>query len=296
MDQAQNLRNIVKQHIETEKQNKTARVITVTSGKGGVGKTSTSLNLAIELTRMGNKVIIFDADFGLANIEVMIGAVPRYNLSDMILRGKKLEDILLDGPMGIRYISGGSGINHFEDLNKDQVIYMLHEFHQLETMADIIIIDTGAGISHTVMEFVASSMEVILVTTPEPTSITDAYSLLKALNRHEGFDPENTEVKLLANKVDDYADGQSLYNKLNMVVSKFLDMKLEFMGVIPNDSHMSKSIIMQKPVALSFPKSKSAQAYVELAEALMNGTHMSEDEKRGLSYIFTKYLKIRKVD
>lgn len=295
MDQAQNLRNIVKQHIESEKEQRMARVITVTSGKGGVGKTSTSLNLAIELTKMGNKVIIFDADFGLANIEVMIGAVPRYNLSDMILRGKKLEEILIEGPMGIRYISGGSGINHFENLNKDQIIYMLHEFHHLETMADIILIDTGAGISHTVMEFVASSREVILVTTPEPTSITDAYSLLKALNKHESFDSETTQIRLLANKVNNYEDGQSLYNKLNMVVSRFLNMKLDFIGIIPDDTCMSKSIIMQKPVAISFPKSKSAQSYVKLADVLINNT-IPDDEKRGLSYIFNKYFKIRKGD
>lgn len=295
MDQAQNLRNIVKQHIESEKEQRMARVITVTSGKGGVGKTSTSLNLAIELTKMGNKVIIFDADFGLANIEVMIGAVSRYNLSDMILRGKKLEEILIEGPMGIRYISGGSGINHFENLNKDQIIYMLHEFHHLETMADIIIIDTGAGISHTVMEFVASSREVILVTTPEPTSITDAYSLLKALNKHESFDSETTQIRLLANKVNNYEDGQSLYDKLNMVVSRFLNMKLDFIGIIPDDTCMSKSIIMQKPVAISFPKSKSAQSYVKLADVLINNT-IPDDEKRGLSYIFNKYFKIRKGD
>lgn len=294
MDQAQNLRNIVKQHIESENTKGNARVITVTSGKGGVGKTSVSINLAIQFSKMGKKVIIFDADFGLANIEVMIGAIPKYNLSDMILRGKKLQDILMTGPNGIQYISGGSGINQFQDLNKDQIIYMLHEFHQLESLADIIIIDTGAGISHTVMEFVASSSEVLLVTTPEPTSITDAYSLLKALNRHEAFDRENTEIRLITNKVKDYEDGEGLFNKLNTVVSQFLNMKLSFLGIVPDDSYMTKSIIMQNPVSIEFPKSQSAQSFEQIAEILMDRKERYIYDKKGLSYIFKKYLKLRR--
>lgn len=294
MDQAQNLRNIVKKHIESENRQGNARVITVTSGKGGVGKTSVSLNLAIQFKKMGKEVIIFDADFGLANIEVMIGAIPKYNLSDMIYRGKSLKDILMTGPMGIKYISGGSGVNQFENLSKDQMIYLLHEFHQLETMADIIIIDTGAGISHTVMEFVASSREVLLVTTPEPTSITDAYSLLKALNRHEAFDRENALVKLVVNKADGYEDGKNLYDKLNTVVSRFLQMKLEFTGVVPEDKSMVKSIIMQSPASISFPESKAAYSFLQIAEILTDKRSEYTDYKSGLSYIFAKYFRMRR--
>ncbi len=294
MDQAQNLRNIVKQHIENDKTESSARVITVTSGKGGVGKTSVSLNLAVQFSRMGKKVIIFDADFGLANIEVMVGAIPKYNLSDMLMRGKKLDEILMEGPEGIRYISGGSGINSLEELSKDQIIYMLHEFHVLEKMADIIIIDTGAGISHTVMEFVASSNEVLLITTPEPTSITDAYSLLKTLNRHEAFDKNNSQIKLITNQVKDYEDGQVLYEKLDTVVSKFLDIKLDFLGIVPEDGCMHKSIIMQNPVSVSFPDADSSKSFLQIAEILMNKRDKYMDEKKGLSYIFMKYLKIRR--
>lgn len=295
MDQAQNLRNIVKLHTEMENEHKSkARVITVTSGKGGVGKTSISLNLALQFRNMGKSVIVFDADFGLANIEVMVGAIPKYNLSDLIFRGKQLQDILMDGPMGIKYISGGSGINQFEDLNRDQIIFLLHEFKKLESMADIIIVDTGAGISHSVMEFVASSQEILLVTTPEPTSITDAYSLLKALNRHEGFDRENTQIKLIANKVLDYEDGKNLYNKLNTVVNQFLNMKMIFLGMIPNEDKMSKAIIMQKPVTVLYPEAESTKSFVQIAEILLEKREYYEEQQKGLAYIFTRFFKGRK--
>lgn len=294
MDQAQNLRNIVKKHTETINSNRTARVITVTSGKGGVGKTSVAVNLAINFRKMGKSVIIFDADFGLANIEVMVGAIPKYNLSDLIFRGKKLKDILMEGPLGIKYVSGGSGINQFENLNKDQIIYLLHEFRELESMADIIIVDTGAGISHTVMEFVASSQEVLLVTTPEPTSITDAYSLMKALNRHEGFDREHAVIKLIANRVQDFEDGKILYDKINTVVSKFLNMNLEFLGMVPNDDKMIKAIILQKPVSLSFPEADSAKSFQQIAEILENKRLEYVEQKNRLSHIFARFFRFRR--
>ncbi|MBQ5473115.1 MAG: MinD/ParA family protein, partial [Lachnospiraceae bacterium] len=185
-------------------------------------------------------------------------------------------------------------INSLEELSRDQITYMLHEFHVLEKMADIIIIDTGAGISHTVMEFVASSSEVLLVTTPEPTSITDAYSLLKTLNRHEAYDKNSTSIKLITNQVKDYEDGQGLYEKLDMVVSKFLDIKLEFLGIIPEDYYMHKSIIIQKPVSVSFPDADSTKSFIQIAEILLEKREKYIDEKKGLSYIFMKYLKIRR--
>ena len=147
MDQAQNLRNIVKKNTVVKENEKKSRIITVTSGKGGVGKTSVSINLAIQFRLQGKSVIIFDADFGLANIEVMIGAIPKYNLSDLIYRGKDLNDIIMKGPMDIGFISGGSGISGLGDLTKDQLTYLVYKIKELESMADIIIIDTGAGIS-----------------------------------------------------------------------------------------------------------------------------------------------------
>ena len=182
MDQAEQLRNIIK--ASNQPQRPLARVITVTSGKGGVGKSNTAINLAIQFRKMGQRVIILDADFGLANIEIMFGAVPKHNLCDLIYQGKNIKEIITWGPMEVGFISGGSGIAGMSNLSRDYLNYIVQNLVQLDEMADTIIIDTGAGISDAVLEFLVASGEILLVTTPEPTSITDSYSLLKALNRH----------------------------------------------------------------------------------------------------------------
>ncbi len=289
MDQAENLRNIVKQYNQEEKGN--ARVITVTSGKGGVGKTSVSINLAIQFRLQGKSVIIFDADFGLANIEVMFGAIPKYNLSDLIYRGRDLKDIIVKGPMDIGFVSGGSGITNFGDLSKDQILYLVHKIRELESMADIIIIDTGAGISSTVLDFVVASNEVLLVTTPEPTSITDSYSLLKTLNRHPEYAQDNMVVKVVANKVTSYEEGINLYNKLDVVVSRFLKINLHFLGIIENDGNMSKSVIQQKPISIIYPNSAAAKNFVQLSDILLERKEVFEQEKSGLAYMFARMFK-----
>ena len=196
MDQAEQLRNIIKAN--NQPQRPLARVITVTSGKGGVGKSNTAINLAIQFRKMGQRVIILDADFGLANIEIMFGAVPKHNLCDLIYQGKNIKEIITWGPMEVGFISGGSGIAGMSNLSRDYLNYIVQNLVQLDEMADTIIIDTGAGISDAVLEFLVASGEILLVTTPEPTSITDSYSLLKALNRHPRYSGETTSVKVIA--------------------------------------------------------------------------------------------------
>ena len=222
MDQAERLRKMVSEQTTPRR---VSRVITVTSGKGGVGKSNISVNLAIALSRLGNRVIIFDADFGLANVEVMLGIRPGYNLADLMFKGKSLSDIITVGPENIGFISGGSGIQELTNLTRDQIIYLIQKLVELDEKADIVIIDTGAGISDSVMEFIAASTEVLLVATPEPTSLTDAYALLKALNRRTDISVQDMVIKMVANRVDSHAEGMELYNKLNLVVSKFLDIK-----------------------------------------------------------------------
>lgn len=295
MDQAENLRNMVK---GTGEENKTesgpkSRIITVTSGKGGVGKTSTSINLAIQFRKMGKSVIILDADFGLANIEVMFGAIPKYNLSDLVYRGKDLKDIIIKGPMDISFISGGSGISGFEDLTKDQIMYIVYKLKEIEGMADIIIIDTGAGISRTVMDFVVASDEVLLVTTPEPTSITDSYSLLKVLNKHAEFNRKTTKIKIITNKVKNYEDGLNLYNKFNVVVDKFLQIEIEFLGIIETDDNMSKAVIQQQPISIAYPNSKGAKCYKKLMDNLIEDKTAadSQSEHKGLVALFMRSIK-----
>ena len=177
MDQAEQLRNIIK--AESQNKRPLARIITVTSGKGGVGKSNTSINLAIQLRKMGQRVIIMDADFGLANIEIMFGTIPKYNLSDLIYQGKDIKEIITWGPGEVGFISGGSGIVGLSNLRREYLAYIVQNLAKLDAIADIIIIDTAAGISDAVLEFLVASGEILVVTTPEPTSITDSYSLLK---------------------------------------------------------------------------------------------------------------------
>ena len=294
MDQAQNLRNIVKKNTVVKENEKKSRIITVTSGKGGVGKTSVSINLAIQFRLQGKSVIIFDADFGLANIEVMIGAIPKYNLSDLIYRGKDLNDIIMKGPMDIGFISGGSGISGLGDLTKDQLTYLVYKIKELESMADIIIIDTGAGISSAVMDFVVVSNEVILVTTPEPTSITDSYSLLKALNKRDDFDKSQNHIKIVANRVRNYEEGANLYNKLNVVVNKFLNFNIEFLGIIENDENMSKAVIQQKPISMAYPNSKGAKSFKKISDTLLEKKTTDEDKQKGLAFMLLGRFKRKK--
>lgn len=281
MDQAEKLRSMIKSQGDAKE--KQARVITVTSGKGGVGKSSMSVNLALQFRRQGKSVIIFDADFGLANIEVMFGAISKYNLADMIYRGKDFKDIIAEGPEGIGFISAGSGINGLDNMNKDQVQYLVSKLKELETLADIIIIDTGAGISDSVLEFVVSSREVLLVTTPEPTSITDAYALLKTLNARESFDRDYTEIKVITNRVSNYEEGKNLFNKFEVVVSKFLKINLKYLGMIPMDANMPRAVIQQKPISNAYPNSAAAKAFERMALALLNNTEMEESKKKGLA-------------
>ncbi|MEE1250373.1 MAG: MinD/ParA family protein [Lachnospiraceae bacterium] len=291
MDQAQQLRNVIKEkNIKTTPKIKSnARVLTITSGKGGVGKSNLAVNLAIQLRKFGKRVIIFDADIGLANVEVMFGTNPNYNLNDMIYHGKSLKDIVSEGPMGVGFISGGSGIAGLSNLTEEQINLLLRNFNELDDLADVIIIDTGAGISDSVLKFVANSPEVLLVTTPEPSSITDSYSLLKVLYQQSDFKPEQTKVQLVANKVLSAVDGDALYDKLQLVVSRFLGGKLEYLGMIPMDMTLERAVRKQKVVSLEAPSSNAAKAYEILADNLMHHEHKTFTMKRGISQFFSNF-------
>ncbi len=283
MDQAEQLRII-----KANRQNRPmARVITVTSGKGGVGKSNTAINLAIWFRKMGQRVIILDADFGLANIEIMFGAVPKHNLCDLIYQGKNIKDIITWGPNEVGFISGGSGIAGMSNLSRDYLTYIIQNLAELDAIADIIIVDTGAGISDAVLEFLVASGEILLVTTPEPTSITDSYSLLKALSRHPRYHKDSISIKMLANRVEKNEDGQALFNKLNVVVSRYLKIPISYLGAIPQDNMLAKAVMQQSPVSLQSPNAKSSVAYQRIAEILMNKEETSKVPKRGMAAFFS---------
>ncbi len=286
MDQAEQLRNIIKSGT-VNRNRPLARVITVTSGKGGVGKSNIAINLAIQFRKMGQRVIILDADFGLANIEIMFGTVPKHNLCDLIYQGKNIREIITWGPMEIGFISGGSGIAGLSNLSRDYLIYIIQNLTELDTIADTIIVDTGAGISDAVLEFLVASSEIILVTTPEPTSITDSYSLLKALNRHPRFSSSVSQVKMISNKVESVNEGQILFNKLNAVVSRYLKLKVLYLGAVPYDIQLSKAVIQQMPVSIQVPGAKSAKAFETIAGNLMNREQVQKVQKRGMAAFFS---------
>lgn len=287
MDQAEQLRNIIKMQVQPRD---VSRVITVTSGKGGVGKTTLSVNLALQLQRQGKRVIILDADFGLANIEVMLGIRPTSNLADLMFRGKTLKDIIMMGPEQIGFISGGSGIKEMTSMTRDQIFYVMGCLTELDDIADVIIIDTGAGIADSVLEFAASSQEVLLVATPEPTSITDAYALLKTLNRKQEFQASRTVIKLVANGVRKLEEGVEIYNKVSAVAEKFLNIQLVYLGAVVKDHNVPKSIMRQKPLLLAYPNSAAATSIVQLAYQLAVDSASRKEPSKGIKKLFTNLI------
>ncbi len=289
MDQASRLRQLMS---GSQGVGSNARVIAVTSGKGGVGKTSFSVNLAIEMAKLGKKVVVFDADFGLANVEVMLGIRPRYNLLDVIKNNMSITDIITNGPSNIGFISGGSGVEELAKLDINSIRLLVSELSKLDNMYDVIIIDTGAGITDTVMEFVMMSPEVVLVVTPEPTSITDAYSLLKVLRNKDTFNPLYKTIGVVANRVENIKEGQEIYSKLNMVSSKYLNTKLRFLGTIAHDKNASMAIIEQKPLVMAYPNSLATKNIADITRSLCNEAERTE-ERSGIAKVFLDFFRYR---
>ena len=228
------------------------------------------MNLAVWLQKMGKRVIIFDADLGLANVEVMLGVVPQYNLSDLIYRGKSIREIITSGPLDIGLISGGLGIPGLNNLSRDQISYLAHSLSELNELADIIIVDTGAGISDSVLEFVMASPEVLLISTPEPSSLTDSYSLVKALYRNPIFQKNRVKINIVANKVNSIEEGKAVFTRLDTVVSRFLKGSVHFMGMIPQDREMENAVRGQKVISIEKPNAASSKAFKVLTNNYIN--------------------------
>lgn len=278
IDQAEKLRQIVNNlNTDTTKNSSSgqqpekitlgrrAKVLAVTSGKGGVGKTSVTVNLAIALSQKGHRVVIIDADLGLSNIDVVFGIVPKYTLLDTVNSEKGILDILCDGPSNIKFISGGSGVQELINLDRNSLESFIANFSLLDHIADYILIDTGAGLSDTVMNFVLSAEEVILVVTPEPTSITDAYALVKTVS----YTKKDCIINVLINRADNENEAISVYNNFSMVSERFLGMKLESLGYLPFDQTFIKSVKMQKPYMLNYPKSSTSKLINDIADLIL---------------------------
>ncbi len=290
MDQADKLREKVEM---LKEQAPTSRVIAITSGKGGVGKTSLSVNLALQFQEQGKRVVILDADFGLANVEIMLGIRPQYNLADLIFNNKSIEEIITEGPMGVGFISGGSGVQDLVNLDKEKLKKLIAKLVKLDSLYDVIIIDTGAGIADSVIEFVLSSPEVLLVVTPEPTSITDAYSLLKAVNRKKEFNREQKSIKVVANRVESDEEGQEIYEKISVVASKFLNIDMEYLGHIPQDKRLTNAVVEQKPISIHYPNSESALRIKSICGKLLDKS-FEDTEKVGIAKVLLNFIKTKK--
>lgn len=292
MDQAEQLRSIIKK--ETLVNRPVARVITVTSGKGGVGKSNICVNLSLQLAKLGKRVVILDADFGLANVEVMLGIRPKYNLADLLFKGKSMKEIITEGPEGVSFISGGSGIRELTNLNRDQIVHLTQSLYELDELYDIIMIDTGAGIDDGIMSFICESTEVLVIVTPEPTSITDAYALLKTIDKKKDFSSELTTIRMVSNRVSSFDEGKELYDKMNVVIEKFLSIRMDYLGSIPQDELVSKAVMQQKPFSTLYPNSLAGFAVFELATMINENMVKEQKRRKGITQLFANLIRSKK--
>ncbi|MEM5786046.1 MAG: MinD/ParA family protein [Syntrophobacteraceae bacterium] len=225
------------------KRSKPVRVIAVSSGKGGVGKSNVVINLALSFDRMGLKVLIMDADLGLANIDVLLGLAPKYNLSHVLNGSKRMEEVLVNGPGQVKIMPASSGIQELTRLTDEQKLLLLEMFESIETEIDVLLIDTSAGISDTVLYFNLAAHEKIVVVTPEPTSLTDAYALIKVLYSKYG----ERHFRVLVNQCRNEASGKNIFSKISKVADHFLDgLSLDYLGAIPHDIMITKSVLQQR--------------------------------------------------
>ena len=238
------------------------KVISVTGGKGGVGKTSVTVNLAVALAEQGHSVMLMDADLGLANIDVMLGLKPHKNLSHVLSGEAEITDILVEGPGGIQIVPASSGTQAMSQLSPAEHAGLIQAFSQIGQQIDYLIIDTAAGISDTVVSFTQASQDILFVVCDEPTSITDAYALMKVLNK----DYRLNRFRVLANQVRSPAEGREVFQRLARVCERFLDVTLDYVGSVPFDEHLRKAIKKQRAVMELFPRSPASMALRQLAK------------------------------
>ncbi len=273
-DQAERLREMMERMGPPSALEKTmahpssCRVIAVTSGKGGVGKTNISVNLALALAHKGKRVLLFDADMGLANVDVMLGLIPQYTLLNVLNGQKKLAEIITEGPGGIKIVASGSGgVQELADLTESQRAKFLDALVELQHQAEVILIDTGAGLHRNVLAFALAAEEVVVVTTPEPTALMDAYGMIKILHR-ERRDPQ---IQVVVNMASSPSEADEAGQKLVVLANRFLELKVKYLGFLLRDPGMVRAVKEQKPVMLSSPMGPSALGLARLADGLLSG-------------------------
>jgi len=251
-------------HTTSAKRNKQkpVQVIAITSGKGGVGKTNVAVNLGVSMASMGKDVMLMDADLGLANVDVMLGLRPRFNLSHVLSGERVLDEVVIDGPENLKIVPASSGVMSMAALKPAEHAGVIRAFSELNYPLDVLLIDTAAGISDSVIAYTKAAQEVLVVLCDEPASITDAYALIKLLSRDFGLH----RFHVLANMVSSIQTGKELYRKVLQVTDRYLDVALDFVGVIPNDEYLRKAVQRQKAVVDAYPRCKSSLAFKKLAQ------------------------------
>jgi len=242
------------------------RVIAVTGGKGGIGKTNISVNLSMALSNLGRRVVLLDADLGLANVDVLLGIETDKNLADVLSGSCTLMDIMADGPMDIKIVPASSGVRSMTSLSVHEHSAVIKAFSEIDDQLDVLVIDTAAGISDAVTSFVHAAQEVLVVVCDEPTSIADAYALIKVLNRDHGM----FKFNILANMVRSPKEAQQLFGKLRAGTDRFLDVALKYVGAIPYDEMLRNSVKKRQPVLTAYPRSASSMAFKSLAKEIDN--------------------------
>ncbi|MGD8292211.1 MAG: MinD/ParA family protein [Desulfobacterales bacterium] len=260
------------------------RVIAITSGKGGVGKTSIVGNLGYAFAMIGKKVLILDADLGLGNLDVLLGLAPKFNLSHVILGEKSIEEILIEGPGKMNILPASSGIQELTSLTKDQKVQILRQLDTLIGSVDVLLIDSAAGISSNVMDFNATAQEIVVVVSPEPTSITDAYALMKVLSlKYSG-----KACKLMVNMVRRPEEGREVFRQLQLVTDRFLDISIEYLGYVMFDEKVIRSVKSQRIVSEIYPNSEASRCFKDISRKVSNMSPLNIP--KGNSHLFWNHL------
>ncbi|WP_244834850.1 MinD/ParA family protein [Clostridium sp. BJN0001] len=278
IDQAESLRKLAKED------KKRAKVITVTSGKGGVGKSNFVVNLAISLQKKGKNVLIFDADLGMGNDDVLMGLYPQYNIFDAIFTNMDIKDIIIEGPEGINLVPAGSGLNKAMQLKPEQRDEFLKKLDVLDDY-DYILMDTGAGVNKDVLEFIKASEKLIVITTPEPTSITDAYSLIKATD----YFKLKTSADIIVNKSFSYKEALDTFSKLNRTIERFLNIKVNYLGAISDDKKLVMSVRAQRPFIMSYPQCEASKDIDNISNKILG---LQSENTQGARGVFRKLFNI----
>lgn len=282
MDQALTLRDFAE---DTAVAACGTRVMAVSSGKGGVGKTNSVVNLAIAFSRMGKRVLLLDADLGLGNLDVLLGLAPRYNIGHLLSGEKTIGEVLVEGPEGVMILPASSGVQELTHLGTEERIALASHLEALGEGFDIMMIDTGAGISSNVLFFNMSAQEIIVVVTPEPTSITDAYALMKVMFQKHG----ERRFRLLVNSVRTRKEGMDVYRKISLAAERFLNISVEYLGSVLLDENVNRSVIRQKAVMELYPETKASQCYQEIAREICEQP-VQNGLKGGMQFFWRQFL------